>query len=76
MKYTINTFDFEENAGKKLWIVEEVDVKEELGKGEFYVCENEEKAKELCDKMNNINTDKRFKFIYYLTNCTETGFEC
>ena len=59
----VDTFDYENREGEKIWCVEEItNDKEETGL-ETYECQNKEEAEKECEILNKTNQDKRFKFI-------------
>ena len=59
----VNTFDYENRKGEKIWCVEEVTNDDEMTGLETYECENEEEARVKCEELNKSCQDKRFKYI-------------
>lgn len=68
-------FDFENNVGKKIWMIECINIKGDVAVDSF-ICANEEEAKRNCEEMNKTNKDKRYEFVYSEYTVEEDGLIC
>ena len=70
----IDTFDYENREGEKIWCVEEITNNKEENSIAVYECQSKEEAEKECERLNKTNQDKRFKFIVIKYLIEKDGF--
>ena len=76
MKRIDDNFNYSERLNEKIWCVECVTNDEEENSRDIYECENEQEAIKECNRLNDTNQDKKYKFIVIQYTVLENCLQC